>query len=35
MRRWPGYTLSSLEEEDAYLLYQTLGLLDDELGKAE
>lgn len=35
LRRWPGYTLSTLMDEDAQLLHQTLGLLDPDLGKAD
>ena len=35
LRRWPGYTLSSLLAEDAHLLMQTLDLLDPDLGKAD
>ena len=36
MQRWPGYTISSLLDEDAQLLYQFWDLVtNDDLGKAE
>lgn len=34
MRRYPGYTLRTLQEEDAYELLQLLAILDDDIGKA-
>jgi hypothetical protein len=35
LRRYPGYTLSTLLSEDAHGLMQMLGLLDPDLGKAD
>jgi len=35
LRRYPGYTLSTLLEEDAHELMQLLALLDPDLGKAD
>jgi hypothetical protein len=36
MRRWPGYTLASLRQEDAHELYQTWQLVvNDKLGEAD
>ena len=34
LRRYPGYTLSSLLAEDAYTLMQHLALIRPDLGKA-
>lgn len=33
MRRYPGYTLSVLLDEDAHELHQHIGLLRPDLGK--
>jgi hypothetical protein len=33
MRRYPGYTLSTLMAEDMHALSQHLALLDENLGK--
>ena len=35
LQRWPGYTIRTLMEEDAHELYQTLTLLNPDLGKAD
>ena len=35
LKRYPGYTLSSLRAEDAHSIHQLIGLMDDDLGKAE
>ena len=35
LRRWPGYTLSSLYAEDAHELFLTRALLDESLGAEE
>lgn len=33
MRRYPGYTLSTVLAEDAHDLYQHMALLDPDIGK--
>lgn len=34
LTRYPGYTIKTLREEDAYDLLQLRGLTDPDLGKA-